>query len=243
MKPDAIWKWFAWGKHPGVADFICAGPETPLFQQFTKWVDKGFARLGDDGELKTRYCSWRFWSRGTGEEVVCGLIRNSCDRHGRSFPLLYLGSGELKGWKHNCSLLPFAFEPVWKSFEYAGSARHHSVRRLDETLQVIQAPEAAWHRFRGRIFSETNLYTTANHEEVVKAGKRLHKFACQCAENLPHDLNFCNQVTPKGSQDPPGAVFIGEIGRCIAVAIFNATLTPADFHFLWSLRENQPKEI
>jgi type VI secretion system ImpM family protein len=239
LKHAAEWKWFVWGKHPGVEDFISAGSPTPLFLQFTRWVDNGFARIGGDNELKTRYCSWRFWTRGTGEHIVCGLVRNSCDCYGRSFPLLYLGSGELKGWMRNCSLLPFAFEPVWKNFEYAGSARHHSVQRLDETLQVMQAPGATWHRFRLRIFNEPNLYSAASFDEEISGTNRLVKIECKCAENLPHDMNFCNLVMPRGSQHPPKAVFIGEIGRRIAVAIVDAVLTPADFHWLWSLREDR----
>ena len=236
------WKWFVWGKHPGVADFICAGAQTQLFQRFTKWVDNGFSRINQDVELRSRHCSWRFWTHGGGKDIVCGLVRNSCDSYGRSFPLLYLGTGELKDWSSNCSLLPFALEPVWKNFEYVGAARYHSVTRLHEALQLIQAPGPAWHRYRQRIYSEPNLYSAASFDEEICGQNKVFKIECKFPENLPHDLNFCNQVMPKGAQNPPKAVFIGEINRRIAVAIVDNVLTPADFSWLWSFREGASQE-
>ncbi len=240
MKNSNNWMWFVWGKHPGVEDFICAGTQTPLFQRFTKWVDNGFARITKEADLRSRHCSWRFWTHGAGDDIVCGLVRNSCDSYGRSFPLLYLGTGELKDWMHNCSLLPFAFESVWKNFEYVGSARYHSVKRLNEALQLMQAPGSTWHQYRQRIFSESNLSSAARFDQDTSGRNRLFKIECKFPENLPHDLNFCNQVMPKGAQHPPKAVFIGEIGHRIAVAIVDSILTPADFRWLWSFRENDP---
>ena len=240
MKHRNAWKWFVWGKHPGVEDFICAGAQTPLFHRFTKWVDNGFARVAREDELRSRHCSWRFWTQGGEGDIVCGLVRNSCDSYGRSFPLLYLGTGALEGWMRNCSLLPFAFEQVWKSFEYVGSARYHSVKRLNDALQLMQPPEAVWDHYRQRIFDEPNLYSAARYEEEASGTNRVFKIECKLPENLPHDLNFCNQVMPKGALEPPKAVFIGEIGPRIAVAIVNNILTPADFCWLWSFREHQP---
>ena len=236
MRDRNEWHWFVWGKHPGVSDFICAGTQTPLFQRFTKWVDNGFARITKDDELRSRHCSWRFWTHGAADDIVCGLVRNSCDSYGRSFPLLYLGTGQLKGWADNCSLLPFAFEPIWKNFEYAGAARYHSVQRLSQTLQLMQAPGPEWQQYRQRIFNEPNLYSTARFEEESSGHNRVFKIECQFPENLPLDLNFCNQVMSKGAQHPPKAVFIGEIGRRIAVAIVDDVLTPSDFSWLWSFR-------
>jgi type VI secretion system ImpM family protein len=236
------WQWFVWGKHPGMSDFIMAGNHSPLFQRFTKWVDNGFSRIMADDGLKSRHCSWRFWTHGTTEDIVCGLVRNSCDSFGRSFPLLYLGTGELKGWTHNCSLLPFAFESVWKSFEYAGAARYHSVQRLNQALQSMQSPKPEWHQYRQRIFSQPNLYSTAEFVEEADGRNRVFTIGCKLPENLPHDLNFCNQVMPQNAQEPLKAVFIGEIGSRIAVAIVDDILIPADFIWLWSLQESGPQE-
>jgi type VI secretion system ImpM family protein len=242
MKLPNQWQWFVWGKHPGMSDFIIAGNLSPLFQRFTRWVDNGFSLIVSDDELKSRHCSWRFWTHGTADDIVCGLVRNSCDSFGRSFPLLYLGTGGLQGWTHNCSLLPFAFESVWKNFEYAGAARYHSVQRLNQSLESMQPPEPAWHAYRQRIFNQPNLYSTAGIEEDTDGRNRVFTIGCKLPENLPHDLNFCHQVMPQNAMEPIKAVFIGEIGSRIAVAIVDDILIPADFIWLWSLGRSRPQE-
>lgn len=238
MKRNHTWKWFVWGKHPGVEDFISAGSQTPLFQRFTKWVDNGFMRIGADSELRSGHRSWRFWTKGTEDEVVCGLVRNSCDSYGRSFPLLYIGAGDLQNWAANCSLLPFAFESVWKSLEYVAAARYHSVEQLAEALQLIQPPESTWRQYQRRIYNAPNLYTEANSDEQVDGQKQLFKIDCERPENLPRHLIFCNNVMTKDEIDAPMAVFIGEIGSCVAVAMVHTMLHPSDFTWLWSLRED-----
>jgi type VI secretion system ImpM family protein len=238
MKTPHQWEWFVWGKHPGMSDFISAGSHGPLFQRFTKWVDNGFAQIMTDEELKSRHCSWRFWTHGTEDGIVCGLVRNSCDSFGRSFPLLCLGTGALDGWASNCSLLPFAFESVWKNFEYAGAARYHSIQRLNQVLQSTLSPRPDWQRYHQRIFNQPNLNSTAEFEEKSEGRNRVFTVACSVPENLPHDLNFCNQIMPQNAQEPLKAVFIGEIGSRIAVAIVDDILVPADFIWLWSLRQS-----
>ena len=100
----------------------------------------------------------------------------------------------------------------------------------------MQAPGPEWQQYRQRIFNEPNLYSTARFEEESSGHNRVFKIECQFPENLPLDLNFCNQVMSKGAQHPPKAVFIGEIGRRIAVAIVDDVLTPSDFSWLWSFR-------
>ncbi len=232
------WNWFVWGKHPGVPDFICAGAQTPLFQSFTRWVDTGFSRISAELKTKSRHCSWRFWSKGANDEVVCGLVRNSCDSYGRSFPLLYLGSGVLKDWQRNCSLLPFAFEPVWKHFEYVAAARYHSVTRLNETLQLIEAPEPRWKQYQQRIHKASILHTHAICDEVVEDGRRLYRLNCLVPEDLPHDLSFCSNVIAGAGGVLPTAVFISEMEENIVVAIIDNILKPTEFSWLWSLQNS-----
>lgn len=235
IKNQMQWKWFVWGKHPGLEDFIWAGTQTSLFQRFTKWVDNGFARFKTDSRLRTRHCSWRFWTRGTGQQVVCGLVRNSCDAHGRSFPLLYIGAGNLDGWSKNCSILPFAFESIWKSFEYAASARYGTVSQLNDSLQLLLSPIPEWRLYQQRIYNSDN-YTKATQGEETAAGRKLLiKIDCGQPENLPYNSQFCKRVMSIGDEKTPMAVFIGEIEGSVAVAIINDTLIPDDFAWLWAL--------
>lgn len=235
MKNQSQWKWFVWGKHPGLEDFIWAGTQTSLFQRFTKWVDNGFARFKTDSGLRTRHCSWRFWTRGTAQQVVCGLVRNSCDTHGRSFPLLYIGAGDLEGWSNNCSMLPFAFESIWKSFEYAASARYATVDQLNDSLQLILSPKPEWRLYQQRIYNSVNYTEAAQCEEMLAGRKQLIKINCEQPENLPYNPQFCKRVMSIGDTRAPLAVFIGEIEGEVAVATINDTLTPDDFAWLWTL--------
>lgn len=235
IKKNTRWQWCAWGKHPGMQDFVWAGTQTALFKRFTKWVDTGFARLKAGSALRSRHCSWRFWTKGTADQVVCGLVRNSSDAHGRNFPLLCIGTGDLEHWAGNCSMLPFAFEPVWKSFEYATSARLDSIAQLNESLQHIQQPMPEWRKYQQRLYGAANLSTTAEGEEVVEGQKRLMKIDCRIPENLPFDWHFCKRVMSLEDDQAPVAVFIGEIDGMVAVAILQTSLTPADFVWLWDL--------
>ncbi len=238
MKNRTQWKWFAWGKHPGLEDFVWAGTHTPLFQRFTKWVDNGFTRFKADAELRSRHRSWRFWTKGAGSEVVCGLVRNSCDTHGRSFPLLYIGTGALEDWSNNCSMMPFAFESAWKNFEYVASARFETMQQLDDSLQLIQPPEPDWRKYQQRIYNTTNVSRADKCQETIDNGKRLLTFDCKLPENLPYELQFCQRVTAMEEDQSPLAVFIGEIEDRITVAIMNNTLSPQDFVWLWELEQN-----
>jgi type VI secretion system ImpM family protein len=234
MKHRDRWCWFVWGKHPGISDFVYAGEQTQLFQKFTKWVDTGFSKVDPELKKKSRHCSWRFWSKGADADVVCGLVRNSCDSYGRSFPLLCLGTGRLSDWSRNCSLLPFAFEAVWKHFEYIAAARYSSVKELNDILLLVQPPEPSWRQFQMRIYSESNLYRQGRYDTHAFKGRRLCEIDCDASENLPQDLCFCSNIVATSESGPPTAVFIGEPASRIAVAMVDEALKPADLAWLWS---------
>jgi type VI secretion system ImpM family protein len=238
MRNRNLWDWFVWGKHPGVTDFVCAGTQTPLFQKFTKWVDTGFSKVDTTLKVKSRYCSWRFWSKGGGGDVVCGLVRNSCDSYGRSFPLLYLGTGRLADWTRNCSLLPFALDSIWKRFEYVAASRYDTVRGLSDALQLIQPPEPLWRQYQHRIYSGPNLCIHGGVDTKIFGTTRLCEIDCRVSENLPQDLCFCSNVVATSDNGSPTAVFIGELGSRIAVAMIDDLLKPSDFAWLWSLQPN-----
>lgn len=238
MKEQNRWNWFFWGKHPGVPDFVYAGSRTPLFQGFTQWVDTGFSKVAASLKIKSRHCSWRFWSKGTSGQVVCGLVRNSCDSYGRSFPLLCLGAGRLEEWSRNCSLLPFAFESIWKQFEYVAAARYDTVKALDDALQLVKAPEPLWREYQMRIYSESNLYRQGDYEIQKVGGNRLAEIDCHFTEDLPQDLCFCSNMVAANDNGTPTAVFIGELGKRLAVAMVDSMLRPSDFVWLWSMQSN-----
>lgn len=236
------WQWFFWGKHPGVADFVHAGSQTPLFQRFTKWLDTGFSQVDAALKIKSRHCSWRFWSRGASEEVVCGLVRNSCDSYGRSFPLLCLGSGRLSDWPRNSSLLPFAFEAIWKHFEYVAAARYDSVKALNDVLQLVKPPEPLWRDYQMRIYRAANWIRQDKVDAQVLGKNRLYMIDCHRNKDLSEELSLCGNMVAGNGGSAPTAVFIGEVGHHVAVAMIDEMLQPADFVWLWSLKPEEIRE-
>ncbi len=241
MRDHLKWNWFFWGKHPGVPDFVLVGTQTALFQRYTQWVETGFAKVDECLKMKSRYCSWRFWSKGTSGEVVCGLVRNSCDSYGRSFPLLCLGSGRLADWSRNCSLLPFAFEPIWKQFEYVAAARYGTVKALKDALQLVYPPEPLWQDYQERIHqpSDDNHSRKNNYDIESVNGNRLCQIDGHVSEDLSEDLSFCSNMVAASGNGTPTAVFIGELGSRLAVAMVDDLLTPSDFVWLWSMQADE----
>jgi len=156
--------------------------------------------------------------------------------------MLYVGAGELEDWINNCSMLPFAFESIWKSFEYVASARFDSLRQLNDALHLIQQPEPEWRKYQQRIYNHAEMSATSNSEEAVEGGRRLLAIDCKQPENLPFDLRFCKRVMSMGAEQSPLAVFIGEIKGRIAVTVMNRILTPADFVWLWTLDQTHPPQ-
>jgi hypothetical protein len=152
--------------------------------------------------------------------------------------LLYIGTGGLKQWPSNCSMLPLAFEPVWKDVEYVASARFDTVGQLNQSLQLMQSPIPDWRNFQMRAYQTANRSKPANCQETEDGKKRLLKVDCGQPENLPHDLQFCQRVMTMGEDPSPMAVFIGEIEGVIAVAMINNALTPSDFVWLWNLEQD-----
>ena len=243
MKNPMRWKWFAWGKHPGVRDLECAGTQTPFFKRFIKWVDDGSSMFDRGSRLRTRHCSWRFWTKGIDNQVVCGLVRNRCDSNGSSYPSLYIGAGDLENWQSNCAMLPFVFESIWKRFEFIASARLGSIQQLNDYLQIIQQPLPEWRKYQQRINGTANLLKTAKCEEKVDGRKRLIKIDCGQSANLPYDLQFCDRVIDRGEDQSPPAVFISEIEACVIVAFMNSTLSPSDFVWLWDLDQKNTRKF
>lgn len=173
--------------------------------------------------------------------MVCGLVRNSCDTHGRNFPLLCIGTGGLTNWAGHCSMLPLAFESMWKNIEYVASARFDTARQLNEALQLIEQPVPDWNGYQQRLHISAKSSKPLSCDETVQDGKRLLQIDCRQPENLPMEMHFCQRVKGMVEDQSPMAVFIGEIQDNIAVAIINHALVPDDFVWLWTL--NQERRI
>jgi hypothetical protein len=148
--------------------------------------------------------------------------------------------GRLADWARNCSLLPFAFETIWKQFEYVAAARYDTLKGLSDALQLIPPPESRWRQYQQRFYSAPNLYAHAGVDTLFSGTSRLCRIDCRASEDLPQDLCFCSNVVAVRDNGTPTAVFIGELGERIAVAMIDDLLKPSDFAWLWSLRPDSP---
>ena len=97
-KTAPSWKWAAFGKHPLAGDYFFAGPDDPLFQAFSGWVDNGYKKIAASRKNAADLYSWRFCGKGlTSGTLLCGIVRDNFDRHGRPYPLSIMGAGPLAG--------------------------------------------------------------------------------------------------------------------------------------------------
>jgi type VI secretion system protein VasJ len=145
------WRFAAFGKHPGAKDYIRLGSTTPILTGIADWVDKGYAGIEGKKKGMADAASWRFWSRGFGPgALVCGVVRDSVDRLGRPYPLLFLGTGELRDWEAHWDLLPYACLPVWQRIEYLGAQRYEEIGRFESAIRGLPPPVPEWDDFSGR---------------------------------------------------------------------------------------------
>lgn len=140
------WQWHLSGKHPVAKDYFSIGDKSPMAEAFAQWIRLGTEQSGAGGRaMLTANCSWRFWAKtGSRQNLVCGVMRNSCDFMGRPYPLLVMGSGLLDKWEENWDLLPLACEGLWNQMEQLATKNYQEFERLKEELRMLRPPQARW---------------------------------------------------------------------------------------------------
>ncbi|GAM09415.1 hypothetical protein OR1_01693 [Geobacter sp. OR-1] len=147
--PVQKWVWSASGKHPVAKDFLRIGPATAIGIGLSEWVAKGVAGLRMDLKTGRLPRFWRFWARGGGKnELVCGVLRDSCDSVGRAFPFLVLGTGGLPGCEEHWDLLPYGCEISWKRIEYLCTRNYADVAGIDREVANLRPPQGDWRQIK-----------------------------------------------------------------------------------------------
>lgn len=140
IRKKGRWRWAAFGKHPVGGDYLKAGEITPLLKSFSLWMAKGYSGLTQN-EKSSLVFYWRFWARGPNRELLCGIIRSSSDKYGRSYPLLLIGSGRKGFISKEWDLIPYACEKPWMELEALGKREFRNIRELRKELKRISEPE------------------------------------------------------------------------------------------------------
>jgi len=244
------WRWAAFGKHPAATDYFRLGESTPFFEGLYSWVEEGYQLLAARENSDPDFCSWRFWARDSGKEIiVCGVVRVSSDSFGRTYPLVITGAGPLKGWQENWDLLPFAGENSWCQIEYLASNLFPDLKKLEEEISTVRPPVADWRDFAAKRkglnelgspadpyasfldFGELKSLTAAN---VDKGEVFVSLDRGPCNDKIMR-VSLWHLLFKESSAAVPNTVFMGGTLEKGYLAFFRRSLKSLDFMRLWSI--------
>lgn len=190
-------------------------------------------------------CSWRFWARGnTGNDLLCGLLRDSSDSIGRPYPLLVAGGGFLSSWENHWELLPRVCEGTWRQLEYVSARKFDNLEKLEGELLRTRPPRPDWSDAPSTD-AETTLPESLSRlspplkDRVPKGVVRLPLNDSGGIAGDDKDDAILNRVLHMNAAmknsfaKTPGAVFLGgSLERSFAVFFFRA-INAEDFASLW----------
>jgi len=249
VKPNTGWIWYADGKHPAAKDFLKIGRPEPLVQALINWAAAGFQQLSAGGKSAFGGNSWRLWTGGNRRShIICGVMRDSCDSFGRSFPLTVLGTGPLKDWEAHWELLPLVLDKTWQQIEYLATRRRLDFSRLEDEVHMLPVPTNNW--------SEINLAgwlpghdgsAPGESREMDGAGApyaapgapdpmlEIIPLTGFSQDDQPQQIAGRQAVLKNRLSHAPNAVFIGGIPEKSWLVLFKRPLRPHDFAKLWLL--------
>jgi len=250
LRAEQLWGWAAYGKHPAAKDFIRIGQDMPLLKGFSEWTENGYQKATTNSSIGKSLVSWRFWSKGARKGVlVCGLIKDSSDSLGRSYPLLIMGSGPLTNWEDRWDLLPFACEKTWSEMEYVSSRRFEDFERLKATIQALRPPQPQWADFEEKRNREAGNDGKSGDYLSVRDDDKLERQISLVSDKTEIIIDLdqkpfpdqiaavnCMQTLLKmHDKHAPHAMFVGGAVDRSFLALFKRPLSKDDFVKLWSM--------
>jgi type VI secretion system protein VasJ len=250
IKSVQNWNWSAYGKHPAAKDYFSIGQESPIGKSFANWVDSGYRGQGAIKRPGADPVAWRFWARGAGKEnIVCGIVKDSCDSVGRHYPLLIIGTGSLRDWEKRWDLLPLACDKSWGHIEYVSARMLHDIKALAIEIRNVRQPSSEWAEFESTRKALMESLTVTGREHAPYDLDSLKKRAIGLSDkpegfiSLDHKsfhdqfalISCWHMLLKTHSKSVPNAVFIGGTFGQSFMAFFNRSLQTADFMHLWSL--------
>jgi type VI secretion system protein VasJ len=245
LKSATVWKWAAFGKHPVAGDYFYAGPDDPYFQAFSGWIESGYRQVCTGSGTLTDLHSWRFWTRGQKDTLICGIGRDSFDTIGRPYPLLVMGAGNLPEWQSHLALLPFALEKIWIQMEYLATKRYISFSQMENDVQRLPVPIPQWSGLQSHAHLRRQAWLQAGdpqHETIRKTIADTASEPVFLASFNGHDCldaisaaGLWQDALTKMDVDAPNAAFLGGIPSATFLAVFRRPLGTPDFIRLWSV--------
>jgi type VI secretion system protein VasJ len=247
VKHKAGWIWHASGKHPAAKDFLEIGPQDPLLQAFAGWIAGGFRQWSSHNDHKTTHNSWRFWTKAARKQhLICGVGRDSCDCFGRSFPLVFVGSGQLRKWQAHWELLPLVLDKTWQQMEYLATKRLLDFNHLEDEVRMLPFPTDNWSGVNLDRLQIDDPNTGSGGSTTAGAPAQnpisdssdplvgIMPLTNVSQNDQPTQLAVLHANLKKRSKQPPNAVFMGGIPEKSCLVMFKRPLRPEDFNTLWS---------
>lgn len=247
VKTENEWNWFASGKHPVAKDFIRIGRADSVFNAITGWMDSGYRGTNATHERLSDRHSWRFWFRGAKRHsLVCGVLKDSCDSIGRTYPFVLMGNGPVERWTLFWDLLPLALENTWNRIEHILVQRFIDIQQVEEGIRILPLPLADWRLLSRRrqnrlkpVNGELNKHTgSCDWQEMLKREAGRPRITIPLGETWienqeTHVLDLLQSMKVQ-KQAIPTAVFIGGVPDVPQIVAFNRALMHEDFIHLWA---------
>lgn len=192
-------------------------------------------------------CAWRFWTKATGNHAIaCGIIGNSCDRLGRPYPLLIMGTGKLKGWERHWEYLPVGLELTWRRMEQLSASRAERFGELERILSQFKPPDPDWSILKnGRgvmndktmgSLPETRRLRLDDIEQTDEVALETHQIVPLSGDSIEAAMEWHRRVKAQGRQIP-SSLFMGGPVEKPHLAVYYRALAPPDFVRLWTLEK------
>ena len=232
-RPKSTIEFSAYGKHPAFNDYFSLNIDSPLANALSAWAEKG-TKLKGDQKNNTMIRSFRFWVKGVNKgELVLGVIRDSSDRMGRSYPLLIMGRGSVKDWDKKWHYIFTRFEPVFRSFEDVSASRYDSFKAFEEKLIKIRFPKSlSIHEDERSRLPEIMMAWFRKDQEKGALALPVETLLSN-ADVYSHPKKDWGVFKKKEAM--PGAVFLGGLPENPGLTIYTRPLKAEDFLTLFNI--------